>query len=66
MMFTCGSYVNGINPSLAALPAVQGLWLFPLILVAIWSAVTSRRTYGATQPAANLYTFWIALSIAIL
>ena len=54
------------DPDLAALSAVNGLWLFSLIFVAIWSAVICGRKHGSTQPIANLYMFWIALSIAIL
>ena len=64
MIFTGGS--DGINPYFDAISAVEGLWLFSLILVAIWSIVISRKRYRSTQPTANLYIFWITLSIAIL
>lgn len=63
-MFVGGN--DRFDPVLAAISAVQGLWLFSLILVAIWSAVTGGMKHGSTQPTANLYMFWVALSIAIL
>ena len=63
-MFVGGSY--GTHRYLTAMSAVQGLWLFSLILVAIWSALPSPRRCGYRQPIGNLYLFGIALSIAIL